>query len=79
MKNRAICKDNNLIDLKVMGEFTNQKYATKLLLCAKNAGITEIKVEKNNRKAIGLYFKNGFYIYGSNKALLFMKLRFPKK
>lgn len=73
------CEDDKIIALEVMPRFRRRKYATKLIKKAVDAGCTQLSVEKNNRPAIGLYFKNGFYIFGSNKHQLFMQLRSLKK
>lgn len=73
------CKDGEIIALEVVPEFRKKKYATKFIKKAKERGCAEVSVEKNNRPAISLYFKNGFYIYGSNKKQLFMRLRGTSK
>ena len=65
--------------LEVDLEFRKMKYATKFVKKAKEKGCVEVSIENNNRPAISLYFKNGFYIYGSNKKQLFMRLRGSSK
>lgn len=74
----CIKKDNKIVALETQPEFRNQKWATKLIKKAKENGCNEVYITKNDRPAIGLYFKNGFYICGSNKTQLRMKLREPK-
>ena len=73
------CKGDEIIALEVDPKFRKMKYATKFVKKAKEKGCVEVSIEKNNRPAISLYFKNGFYIYGSNKKQLFMKLRGSSK
>ena len=73
------CQGDRIVALEVMPKFRKQHWGTKLLKKAKSNGCKELSVEKNNRPAIGMYFKNGFYIYGSNKKMLFMRLRESKE
>lgn len=72
------CEDNEIKYLEVVEPYRKKKWATRFLKKAKDAGCTEVQITKNHRPAISLYFKNGFYICGSNKTMLFMKLREKK-
>ena len=68
------CEGDKIIALEVTPKFRRQKWATKFIRKAKAKGCTDLSVEKGNKAAISLYFRNGFYICGSNKRQLFMTL-----
>ena len=68
------CEGDKIIALEVTPKFRRQKWATKFIRKAKAKGCTDLRVEKGNKAALSLYFRNGFHICGSNKHQLFMTL-----